>query len=38
LGKLVGENIDIGDKEEKGIRISIDGKNYYIDLNGNYVE
>ena len=38
FGKLVGENIDIGEKEEKGIRISIDGKNYYMDLNGNYVE
>ena len=36
--KLVGENIEIGDKEEKGIKISIDGKNYYMDLNGNYVE
>jgi hypothetical protein len=36
--KLAGENIDIGDKEEKGIRISIDGKNYYMDLNGNYVQ
>jgi len=36
--ELVGTNIDIGEKEEKGIRITIDGKIYYIDENGNYAQ
>ena len=38
LWKLVGANIEIGEKEEKGMKITIDGKIYYMDLNGNYVQ
>lgn len=32
-----GASIDIGEKEEKGTRITVDGSIYHIDLNGNYV-
>ena len=38
LWKLAGTNIEIGEKEEKGMKITIDGKTYYADENGNYVE
>jgi hypothetical protein len=36
--ELAGLNIEIGDKEEKGIKITVDGKIYYIDVNGNYIQ
>lgn len=36
--EVAGANIDIGEKEEKGIKITIDGKIYYMDVNGNYVQ
>ena len=36
--ELAGANIDIGEKEEKGIKVTIDGKIYYMDVNGNYVQ
>lgn len=36
--ELPGTKIEIGDKEEKGLRAIIDGKIYYIDTNGNYVQ
>lgn len=35
---LAGTNIEIGEKEEKGIKITADGRIYYIDINGNYVQ
>jgi hypothetical protein len=38
LWELAGENIEIGEKEEKGIKITIDGNSYYIDVYGNYVQ
>ena len=31
-----GASIDIGEKEEKGMKITVDSNIYYIDLNGNY--
>ena len=31
-----GASIDIGEKEEKGTKITVDGNVNYIDLNGNY--
>lgn len=36
--ELAGTKIEIGDKEEKGLKVIIDGKIYYIDTNGNYVQ
>jgi hypothetical protein len=36
LWDLVGDNVEIGNIEEKGIKVTIDGKVYYIDANGNY--
>jgi WD40 repeat protein len=38
LWELVGLNIEIGEKQEKGMRITIDGKSYYMDTSGNYVQ
>jgi hypothetical protein len=35
---LAGTNIEIGEKEEKGIKVTIDGKIYFIDINGNYAQ
>jgi hypothetical protein len=32
-----GASIDIGEKEEKGMKITVDGNVYYMDLNGNYI-
>ena len=32
-----GASIDIGEKEEKGVKITVDGNIYYMDLNGNYI-
>ena len=36
--ELAGSSITIGDKEEKGLKITIDGKVYYMDVNGKYVQ
>lgn len=36
--ELAGTNIEIGEKEEKGIKVTIDGKIYFIDINGNYIQ
>ena len=33
-----GARIDIGEKEEKGMKITVDGNIYYMDINGNYVQ
>ena len=33
-----GTSIDIGEKEEKGIKITSDNKVYYINENGDYVQ
>lgn len=38
LWKLAGANIEIGEKEERGMKITIDGNTYYMDVNGNYVQ
>lgn len=38
LWDLAGTSIEIGEKEEKGIKITVDGRIYYIDINGNYVQ
>jgi hypothetical protein len=38
LWDLAGANIQIGEKEEKGIKITVDNRIYYIDINGNYVQ
>lgn len=38
LWDLAGANIEIGEKEEKGVKITVDGRIYYIDINGNYVQ
>ena len=35
---LAGANIEIGEKEEKGVKVTVDGRVYYIDINGNYVQ
>lgn len=35
---LAGANIEIGEKEEKGVKVTVDGRIYYIDVNGNYVQ
>ena len=35
---LAGANIEIGEKEEKGVKVTVDGRVYYIDVNGNYVQ
>ncbi|WP_160692976.1 hypothetical protein [Clostridium sp. C2-6-12] len=35
---LSGTNIEIGEKEEKGVKITVDSRIYYIDVNGNYVQ
>jgi hypothetical protein len=35
---LAGANIEIGDKEEKGVKVTVDGRVYYIDVNGNYIQ
>jgi hypothetical protein len=36
--ELAGSSIEIGEKEEKGIKVTVDGKIYYIDVNGNYIQ
>ena len=36
--ELSGASIDIGAKEEKGIKVTIDGKIYYMDINGDCVQ
>lgn len=36
--ELAGANINIGENEEKGLKITIDGNVYYMDLNGNFVQ
>lgn len=36
--ELAGKNIEISEKEEKGIKVTIDGKIYFIDINGNYIQ
>ncbi|WP_297424280.1 hypothetical protein [Clostridium sp.] len=36
--ELSGTNIQIGTREEKGIKVTVDGKIYYIDVNGNYIQ
>lgn len=38
LWDLAGLSIQIGEKEEKGIKVIVDGKIYYIDVNGNYIQ
>lgn len=38
LWDLAGASIEIGEKEEKGVKITVDSRIYYIDLNGNYVQ
>ncbi|OOM76742.1 hypothetical protein [Clostridium sp. BL-8] len=38
LWDLSGRDIEIGEKEEKGIKVTIDGKIYYIDADGNYIQ
>ncbi|WP_315067594.1 hypothetical protein [uncultured Clostridium sp.] len=38
LWDLSGSNIEISGKEEKGIKVTIDGKIYYIDADGNYIQ
>jgi len=38
LWELAGVSIQIGEKEEKGIKVTVDGKIYYIDVNGNYIQ
>lgn len=35
---LAGANIEIGEKEEKGVKITVDGRVYFIDVNGNYIQ
>jgi hypothetical protein len=35
---LAGASITIGEKEEKGLKITIDGKVYYMDVNGNFIQ
>ena len=36
--ELAGASITIGEKEEKGIKITIDGKVYYMDVNGDCIQ
>jgi hypothetical protein len=38
LWDLSGASVEIGEKEEKGVKITVDGRIYYIDINGNYVQ
>ena len=38
LWDLAGANIDIGEKEEKGVKVTVDGRVYYIDANGNNIQ
>lgn len=38
LWEMSGASVEIGQKEEKGIKVTIDGKIYYIDSNGNYAQ
>ncbi|OOM75535.1 hypothetical protein CLPUN_32060 [Clostridium puniceum] len=38
LWDLAGANIEIAEKEDKGVKINVDGKVYYIDVNGNYIQ
>jgi len=38
LWELAGTNIEIGEKEEKGVKVNVDGRVYYIDVNGNSVQ
>lgn len=39
LWDMSGSNIEMGNKEEKGVKVTIDGSRvYYIDMNGNYVQ
>lgn len=36
--ELAGAGIEIGENEEKGIKVIVDGKTYYVDINGNCVQ
>lgn len=36
--ELAGASIEIGEKEEKGVRVTIDGNIYYMDIEGNYIQ
>ena len=38
LWDMSGSNIEIGDKEEKGVKVTIDGRVNYIDSNGNAIQ
>lgn len=38
MWEMSGTDIQIGEREEKGIKVIIDGKTYYIDVNGNYIQ
>lgn len=38
LWERAGSKIEIGDRDEKGLKIIIDGNNYYMDENGNLLQ
>lgn len=35
---LAGQSIEIGAKEEKGVKVTVDGQTHYIDMNGNNIQ
>ena len=35
---LAAANIVIGSREEKGLKITVDGRDYFIAEDGNYVQ
>ncbi len=36
--ELAGQNIEIGTREEKGVKVTVDGQIHYIDINGNNIQ
>jgi len=36
--ELAGTSIEIGEKEDKGVKVTIDGKTYYMNVDGNYIQ
>jgi hypothetical protein len=36
--ELAGQNIEVGTREEKGVKVTVDGQTYYIDINGNNIQ
>ena len=36
--ELAGTSIEIGEKEDKGVKVTIDGKPYYMNVDGNYIQ